>query len=242
MNCCKINTTAYNPNKKVAIGERWPFHNQVLNTPELYKEMVRILFEVERDTDPGLDVDSYMVVYKDKFELYKEWEKYNGQPIKRGIFHVMFEDRNGGNYQMFNEAYQLTKHKYKWYIFTCDDIMVFGDQYYRKILERWDKGVGYVALQGGGEILPDEVQNHVQGSIGLTSRKILEEVCNINGGELPHHKGEWTQEANIAEGEIPFTNKIHGLGYRFVNYNDSQEWKKENLCFPYFNYIRGYEN
>lgn len=235
---CKINTTAYNPNKKVSLNERWPFHSQDLHTPELYKEMVKTLFEVERDTDPGLDVDSYMVVYKDKYDLWKEWEQYAGKPIKRGIFFVIFEERNGGNYQMFNTAYQLTKRMYDWYIFTCDDIMVFGDQYYKKILDRWEDGCGYVALQGGGEILPHEVQNHVQGSIGLTSKKILEEVCAINGGELPHAKGEWTQEANIAEGEIPFTNKIAGLGYHFVNYNDSRTWRKENLCYPYYMYVR----
>lgn len=236
---CKINTTAFNPKKAIKVSEKWPFHNQNLSTPELYKEMVKTLFEVERDTDPGLDMDSYMVVYKDKWNSWKEWEQYDQTAIKRGKFHVIFEERDGGNYQMFNKAYQEIKDKYDWFIFTCDDLMVFGDQYYKKILDRWEEGCGYVALQGGGEILPDEVQNHVHGSIGLTSKKILEEVCAVNGGELPHPKAEpWTQEANIHEGEIPFTNKIHNLGYKFVNYNDSQEWKLENLCYPYFNYIR----
>ena len=234
---CKVNTTAYNPNKKVGFNEKWPFHNQCLNNPERYKEMVDVLFKVEEETDPGVDMDSYMVVYQDKFELYKEWEKYDGKPIKRGKFFVIYESRNGGNYQMFNTAFQMLKDDYDWFLFTCDDIMVFGDQYYKKILDRWEPSCCYVAMQGGAEILPDEVQHHVQGSIGLTSTKILKEVCKINGGELPHHKGEWTQEANIAEGELPFTNKMIELGYHFVSYNTSHEWSLENLCYPYYDYI-----
>jgi hypothetical protein len=238
MTYCKVNTTAYNPGKTIKVGERWPFHNQNLSTPELYKDMVKKLFEIERDTDPGVDMDSYMGVYIDRFNLYREWADYDGRKIKRGKFHVIYEARNGGNYQMFNKVYQLTN--YDWYIFTCDDLMILGDEYYKKILSRWGDGVGYVALQGGGELVEGDVQHHVQGSIGLTSRKILEEVCNINNGELPHPITEpWTQEANIHEGEIPFTNKILELGYRFVNYNDSKEWLKENLCYPYYEYAQG---
>ena len=238
---CKINTTAYNPNKTIKITERWPAHDQDLHTPELYQQMVKALFEVERDTDPGVDMDSYMVVYIDKYGLYKEWAKYDEEPIKRGKFHVIYEARDGGNYQMFNKAYQLIKHNYDYFIFTCDDIMVFGDQYYKKLIDRWNEesGIGYLAVQGGGET--HEPQNHVQGSIGMTTKKILEEVCGINNGELPHPKSEpWTQEANIREGEIPFTHRILELGYRFVNYNNSKTWRRENLCFPYLNYIRNY--
>jgi hypothetical protein len=242
---CKINTTAYNPNKAVKEwGVRsWPFHPQDLHTPELYRKMIVELFEVERDCDPGVDVDSYMVVYKDQWGLWKDWEQYDNQPIKRGTFHVIFEERDGGNYQMFNKAYQMIKDKYEWFIFTCDDIMVFGDQYYKKLLDRWEEAekempkLGYLALQGGGEFKEDEPQNHVQGSIGMTKKSILEEVCAINGGELPHPKAEpWTQEANIHEGEIPFTKKILGLGYHFANYNSDQVWRKSNLCYPYYLY------
>lgn len=215
----------------------WPFHSQDLRTSAKYKRMIETLFEVERDTNPGVDVDSYMVVYKDTYGVYKHWEKYDGLPISRGTFHVLFENRDGGNYQMFDMAYQLIKHRYDWFIFTCDDIMILGDQYYQKILNRWRVGVGYVALQGIGE--NEEGQNHVQGSIGLTSKKILEQVCAINGGELPHSKKTpWTQDNNITEGEIPFTKKILGLGYRFVNYNNSVVWLKENLCYPYYDYIK----
>lgn len=214
----------------------WPFHSQDLRTSLKYKKMIETLFEVERDTDPGVDMDSYMVVYKDTYGVWKRWEKYSGLPIKRGTFRVIFEKRDGGNYQMFNKAYQRVKKKYDWFIFTCDDIMVLGDQYYRKILKRWGTGVGYVALQGIGE--NEEGQHHVQGSIGLTSKKILEQVCVINGGELPHSKKvPWTQDNNITEGEIPFTKKIIDLGYRFVNYNDSIVWLKENLCYPYYDYV-----
>jgi hypothetical protein len=231
---CKINATAYNPNKKVSTGERWPLHPQDLHTPELYKRMIEVLFQVEKDTDPGVDMDSYMVVYEDKFGLYKEWEKYDNQPIKRGTFYVLFEKRNGGCYQMFDMAYQEIKDKYDWFIFTCDDVMVFGDQYYKKILDRWEDNCGYVALQGGG----DYPQHHVQGSIGLTSKEVLEKVCSMNGGELPHAEGEWKQENEIAEGELPFTNKILECGYHFVPYNDSKTWDKENLCYPYYLYAR----
>ena len=238
---CKINTTAYNPKKKIWNGGSWPFHSQDLGTPEKYKKMIETLFEIERDTDPGVDMDSYMVVHPDKDGVHQEWQKYDRQPIKRGTFYVIYEPRDGGNYQMFNTCWQRVKDSYDWFIFTCDDIMVFGDQYYAKILERWGNGVGFVALQGGGDpATPDEPQHHVQGSIGLTSGEILKQVADGNNGELPHSKAEkWVQENNIREGEIPFTQRILYLGYHFVNYNDSKEWKKENLCYPYYDYIEG---
>ena len=240
---CKINTTAFNPKKTIKEWggvDSWPFHGQDLHSPKLYRQMIDTLFDVERDTDPGVDMDSYMVVYKDEGNEWVNWEQYDNQPIKRGTFHVIFEERDGGNYQMFNKAYQLLRNDYDWFIFTCDDIMVFGDQYYKRFLERWaeEENIGYLALQGGGDNPTEtEQQSHVQGSIGMTSKKILEEVCAINGGELPHPKTEpWTQDANIHEGEIPFTHKILELGYRFYNYDGEKKWSKNNFCYPYYLY------
>lgn len=235
MKSCKIVGTVYNPSKAVKEGWPWPYHSQKLNSPKLYIQMIEKLVEIEKEFDPGMEVDTYFIVFKDTFDLWKEWEKYDNTPKNKGTIHIIFEEKDGGVYLMYNRGFQELKKDYEWFIFTCDDIVVFGDQYYKKILDKWIDGCGYIALQGISTL--EEFDHHVQGSIGLTHRDILNKVCEINNGELPHAKGDWKQEAEIHQGEIPFTHKILDLGYHFIRYNDVDTWDKKNLCFPYYNLV-----
>ncbi len=225
---CKIIATAFNPNRSQRGIMNWPFHGQVLHTPERYIALIKKTIEFETTYDPGVPVDTYVVVYQDEIGIWKEWLPYDKTPTKSGTLNIILEVDDGGVYRGYNRGYFENKDKYDWFIFTPDDIMVFGDQYYKKILDKWTYECGYIGLQG---VTP----NHVQGSIGLTHNYILQKLAKDSGGELPHHKGKWQQEHDINEGEIPFTNRIQMLGYKLVPYNESQEWNPNNLCMPYHN-------
>ncbi len=229
MKACKIIATAFNPKRVVKNQQNWPHHGQQLNNHPLYIEMIGFLVNIERTHDPGMEVDTYIYVYKDSMDIWKEWMQFDKTPTKGGMMHIVVEEENGGNYMMFNNAYQTLKGEYEWFMYTVDDVVIFGDQYYRRIKDCWAEGVGYVALQGFTDV-------HVQGSIGLTHRDVLAKVCEINGGVLPHAKGPWTQEANIHEGELPFTGKVLDAGFKFVSFNESTVWHKDNLCYPYYNF------
>lgn len=226
---CKIIATAFNP-KRIQKGfQAWPHHGQVLDTPETYIKLVHKTIELEVNQDPGLPMDTYVVVYADPWNVYEEWRQYDGLETKRGHLYLMFIEEDGGSYLMYNQAYQSLRIRYDWFLFTCDDILVLGQDYYLKVLEKWKWNTGYIGLQGVGD--------HVQGSIGLTHTHVLSKVCDINNGELPHPKGQFVQERNIHEGELPFTYKVREAGFDLISFNDSTEWNLDNLCFPYHNYI-----
>lgn len=232
MKACKIIATAFNPTRIVKSAQPWPHHGQILNTRATYVRMVYKLVELEETYDPGMRVDTFVMVYKDKEGVYKEWAQFNGIKTPGGRLKVVFVGTDSGCYHLYNKGFQINKKKYDWFLFTCDDVCVFGDQYYKRIKDKWKKGYGYIGLQGVTE-------DHVQGSIGLTKRSVLNAVCKVNKGVLPHPKGKWQQERNIHEGEIPFTEKIQALGFKLVPFNDSTTWDKANLCYPYHNLLYG---
>ncbi len=227
---CKIIATAFNPKRVVKGPQAWPHHGQVLNTPELYRGLVRKTIELEVNEDPGIEMDTFIMVYEDPDGVWKEWEQYQGISTKRGKLTIVFEKEDGGGYLLFHKAYKMLREKYRWFLFTCDDVMVFGQDYFKQILEKWTWDTGYIGLQGAGE-------SHVQGSIGLTHVYVLDQVALNNNGELPHPKGPFVQERNIHEGEIPFTHRITFLGLKLYPFNDSEKWDKNNLCYPYHNLI-----
>lgn len=202
---------------------------QVLSTPILYLELVNLLARTEIETNPGERVDTFIMVYKDPEEVYKEWLKYDKREMPRGYLHIVLQETDGGCYEMYNNGFQMNKDDYEWFIFTPDDVFILGDGYRTEMDKRWTDNAGFIAMQGMND------SPHVQGSIGLTHRDILQQVCELNNGELPHPKGTFLQERNIAEGEIPFTHMIHNLGYDLIKFNDSEKWSMENYCMPYHN-------
>ncbi len=229
MATCKVIATAFSQKRAVKPATNWPYHSQILSTEALYSEMVRKLAKLEMTEDPGEPMDTFIMVYKDEWGAYKEWLQYDQKPTVRGTMNIVVVEEDGGCYLLYDRGFQINREKYEWFLITCDDVCLLGENYLTKIKEKWTPYAGYIAMQGLND------SPHVHGSIGLTHRNILDQVCEINNGELPHPKGVFVQEANILYGERPFTNLIHQLGYELVKFNDSEEWKRDNLCMPYHN-------
>lgn len=227
MSTAKIIATAFSQKRAVKPATNWPYHSQILSTETLYSEMVKKLAKLEMTEDPGEPMDTFIYVYVDEWGSWREWVKYDGMDTVRGHLFIKLIKEDGGCYLMYNQGYQDNKDRYEWFLITCDDVCILGQDYLTKIKSKWKEGAGYIALQGLND------SPHVQGSIGLTHRDILNKVCEINNGELPHPKGKFVQERNISEGEHPFTNMIHNLGFELVKYNDSEKWDRKNLCMPY---------
>lgn len=228
MASCKIIATAFSQKRAIKPASNWPYHSQILSTEALYSEMVRKLAKLEMTEDPGEPMDTFIIVYKDEWGAWKEWLQYDKNPTKQGTLNVVIEERDGGCYLMYNEGFQINKDKYEWFLITCDDVCILGENYLTKIKEKWTPQAGYIALQGLND------SPHVHGSIGLTHRDILQKVCDMNGGTLPYPPvGKFVQEDNILYGERPFTHMIHELGYELIKYNESEKWDRNNLCMPY---------
>jgi len=227
MPTAKIIATAFSQRRAIKPASNWPYHSQILSTENLYSELVTKLAKLEMTEDPGEPMDTFIIAFKDEWGAYKQWLQYDGKSTKRGVLHIVIEEEDGGCYLQYNKGFQMNKDKYEWFLITCDDVCILGQNYLTKIKSKWTEKAGYIALQGLND------SPHVQGSIGLTHRDILQKVCDMNNGELPHPKGVFSQERNISEGEHPFTNMIHQMGYELIKYNNSEKWDRNNLCMPY---------
>lgn len=233
MPTAKIIATAFSQKRAIKPATNWPYHSQILSTETLYAEMVRKLAKLETEEDPGEPMDTFIIAYQDEWGAYKQWKEYDGRKTKQGTLHIVFTKEDGGCYLQYDLGFQINRDKYEWFIFTPDDVCILGQDYLVKMKSKWTEYAGFIAMQGMND------SPHVHGSIGMTHKNILEQVCEVNNGELPHPKGEFLQERNITEGERPFTNIIHKLGYELIKYNESEKWDRKNLCMPYHN-IKAY--
>lgn len=114
---------------------------------------------------------------------------------------------------------------------TIEHDIKLSIQYDKKMITHKDAfnlHTGLLPEYGGCSILYHTIK------IGLSNRKILNEVVAING-KLPCPEGEWDKTKAIREGEIPFTNIIHNMGYKMERMGKFDGWDIRNYCLPYYN-------
>jgi len=211
----------------------YPAHNQVENTADLVLKMMQDLVAMETGQQAGLPVDIYIMNNDVGYELGNDWlNTINGTRTQNGHIYVIHRDNKGGSFGGYHEAYMALRHKYEWFLFTEDDLFIFGDQYYKKAIEHFEKdNLGFLSLIGIGH---RDDNPHAHGGVGLTHRRILDQVVTVRG-ELPHAKDWFDKSSVISQGEIPFTNVIYKMGHKLDVYG-VDSWDKNNLMLPYFNY------
>ncbi len=221
----KVIVCAYNPDRLVRTGCKYPDHNQELSTWEDHELMFSKIIEVELNHDAGVPVDTLIVCNNDCCGFF---DKYNGVKTKNGKIIVRYRNNIGGSFGGYSYAYQ--NFKYRTYLFTEDDLIVFGDHYYKKILDRMEtEKADFVALLG---ISPNgRFPEHAHGGIGVATRETLDAIAV--DGELPYHHGEWQHSLVIYSGEIPFTNNMLKSGKKMIYYG-KEEWSADNLLLPYY--------
>lgn len=211
----------------------YPAHNQVEDTKELVLEMLKKLVALEMTQEAGVPMDIYIMNNDVEYELGNDWlNSIHGSKTKDGHIYVIHRANNGGSFGCYNDAYVKLRSKYEWFLFTEDDLFVFGDNYYKKLITKFNEyRVGFLALIGIGH---RDDNAHAHGGVGLTHRDILDQVFTVYG-KLPHAKEAFSKASAIRDGEIPFTNVINKMGYKLQVYG-SDEWDKDNLLLPYYNF------
>ena len=235
---CKVISICLKADGDVRTNVSFPAHNQDAPTSEKMLEMVKDLYELEINQDAGCDVDVYFVNNNIGFKEGNEWlDSIHGTKTKNGYLYVIHRANIGGSFGAYNHAYQELKNKYEYFLFTEEDLFVFGKEYYTKALDRYrELDIGFLSF-----IDVERRRNpvHCHGGVGLTSKRILEKVEEIHGC-LPHSGEEFNKIKTIREGEIPFTNTIHKLGYEMARMGEVEDWNEKNNLLPYFNYKRLY--
>lgn len=235
---CKVVSICLKNDGDVRTNVTFPAHNQNCGTSAEMLTMVKELYDLEINQDAGCDVDIYFINNDVGFKEGNDWlDSINGTKTKNGTLFVLHRENIGGSFGAYDFAYQTLKNKYEYFLFTEEDLFIYGKDYYKKALDE------YIGMNEGFLAFIDVERRsnpvHAHGGVGLVSRKVLKEVEAIHGC-LPHSKVEFDKAKVIREGEIPFTNTIFKLGYGLALMGKSQEWDEKNYILPYFNYKRLY--
>jgi hypothetical protein len=231
MKCVKVIVAAINLDRfeRPANQMKYPHHPQWKID---LKEQLKI-WEVQRRAmmiDGGMDFDTLVVC--NGWGAFLQWADYDGMKTANGVLKVVWRKNSGGSFGGYNWAFRNTD--YDGFIFTEDDIIVAGENYYKRLVETMhsENRVGYVCLIGASR---KEDTRHCHGGVGFTTRKRLK--LNVDKrGDLPFpHALGWNQREAIRKGEIPFTNGIREQGYKLICIPEiTRQWDFINFCKPYW--------
>lgn len=235
----KVIATTFNDRtcRLPARGElAYPNHYQDVDGAEDNLRRLKDIVAFEQEQTPGTFLDVVIVTSGKPFKEGDEYLKsIDGMELPYGKLRTLKRDTNiGWSFGAYDAAYKAFKDEYRYWIFTEDDILVGGENYYKNLIEKYNEkeGTGFVALIN---VVNHTYGIHASGGVGITHTRILSELEKLCKG-IPHAKTDVRQDV-IMEGEVAFTNNILALGYDLVTYGNGNEWNyKKNLCVPYFNY------
>lgn len=202
-------------------------HSQNFPSRESILDLINFTVRIEENAKPGASVDLIIVNNDAGWREGNEFlDRLHGRQFGHGKVHVIHRENFGRSFGGYNHAFKLLRNKYDYFIFTEDDILVARDGYASIAIKTFlnVRNCGFVAYQGITDValdLPrgDAISAH--GGVGLSSTKVLDDVVQ-HYGVLPHVEKKSSQAHLdiIRNGEIPFTNKIHKLGYQLVSVPD----------------------
>lgn len=216
---CSVNLERY-----IRVGCKYPDHNQDIQSLEDHFKMFQAIIDLELSQDAGVPCDILIVENGGCNDFFR---KYNGKNTKNGKIIVRKRPNEGGSFGAYSFAYE--HFKYDTYLFTEDDLFIYGDEYYKKLLDKMEKEqADFVAVIGLS--VGDKHPTHAHGGVGLAKRSTLDKIAV--GKKLPHPKGRWARAEAIAFGEIPFTNNMISQGLKVIQYG-THDWHPNNLIMPY---------
>lgn len=230
MKYAKVIVTAKNLNRFERKLVPYPHHQQWPISTYEQEKIWDIIRHIEQTVDGGMDFDS--VIICNGIDAFLWWKKYDGEKTANGVFRVIGRTNDWGSFGGYSHAYQFTD--YDAFLFTEDDILIWGERYYARIVEEFNAqdNAGFLGLIG---VSKNPNWTHCHGGVGYTTREIMK--CNEDeNGELPHpQKRGWDQSRAVRYGEYPFTHNLVTKGYDLVGLRwHERVWDKKNLCKPYW--------
>lgn len=227
INCCKVITTfiGHRPFRspvgstvgKRRFGNHFQTHGNTAGVLEMLEEVYRL----ECELDPGIPMDTILVCNgRWPEEANKFIEMINESRTVRGTLRVVDRVNTGLSFGGYSHAFGLFKDKYKFWIFTEDDILYIKPDYAAASLEFMrKKKCHFVAPL---RINDRHRRPHCYGGVGFTKRGVLDKVAAHFGGKLPYHDqkpriqadGGFKHHLFVRHGEIALTTTIVELGMR----------------------------
>lgn len=228
---CKVIVVCANTERKERAFHGYPHHPQFVKGIETLHEMWRVIDHVEMTQDAGVPMDT--VVVCNGGGAYDWWKDKDGLNTRNGNYVVLKRPNNGGSFAGYNHAYRNTD--YFGYLFTEEDIIIFGEDYYKRLIRRFrqKKDAGFICLidASQGRVYPV----HCHGGVGFTTRDQLKLVEDENG-DLPYPKMKgWNQKRAVKYGEAPFTNCYLQKGLALFRMKEhKREWCWENFAKSFY--------
>lgn len=241
---CKVIAVSFG-GREVRKEARYTEHPQNITSASEALDMLKDVIELESTWDAGEPVDLIVVNSDRGFpEGNRYIESIDGQKTRNGIIRAYTRPNVGWSFGSYDDAFKKYGKLYDKWIFTEDDIIIGGDNYAKKLSDRWNEiegvriKIGFLSLIG---VIKHPYGIHCGGGVGMSSREVLDSVVE-RFGSLPHHDGigdesldpERIKNLVIVNGEVAFTNKMDGMGYYLFEYGSCKGWNlEENLCVPY---------
>ena len=229
MKDCKVIVVCGNPIRDVRPKGSCQFHHhpQTIQTVEDLYGLWEVILEIETTVDGGVPFDT--IIMCNGSEAFEWWKEYDGTPTKNGTLRVIERRNHGGSFAGYDHAYRHLD--YNGYLFTEEDILVFGPEYYKQFKERYHEQPGFVCAVGISR--GKRFERHCHGGVGYTERKVLDAVADEHGRlPYPHRKG-WHRGTTILQGEIPFTSRVTKCGYELLElHGHISDWVTTNQCMP----------
>lgn len=194
-------------------------------------DLLRRIVTLECETDPGTNCDIIVVNSDAGWACGNSYlESIDGTPTFAGQLRILRRDTFGGRYGAFNAAFETFRHEYRYWLFVRDVVIVTGDRYFARLIDRFDQqpNTGFVALHGIGKA----GLRYARGGAGVSRGDVLDAVHRA-WGSLPHRRLNETQdpESIFTWGEVMFTGVMTRMGYVLVDAPgfdlppDSPEWR-----------------
>lgn len=211
-------------------------------TADSVLELVKLVVSLEKSVDPGVPLDTIIINNDVGFEPGNSYLKsINGAKTRTGYLYSYSRENFGRSFGGYNDAFSKFRHKYDYFIFTEDDVLLNGNNYALSALEQIESKpeVGFVAFLGVSDrgIVKGGTFRlvHAHGGVGISKTKVLDQIFQRDGS-LPYSScpSEQGIEEIIIHGEVPFTNEIAKLGYSL------EPLRKELKVYEFaFDYSRG---
>jgi len=224
-NCCKVivtfighrptRTPTVSTNGRCRSGNHFQDHGDATGVLEMLEEVRRL----ECELDSGMPMDTVLVCNGGWPSEANEFiNSIDGTKTAGGVWKILERDNTGLSFGGYSYAFELLRNKYKYWIFTEDDVLFVKPGYASDSLKAMrDNRCHYVTPL---RICDRHRCPHVTGGIGFTRRYVLDRVAEQFGGKLPYadmvpnirSDGGFKHSKFCIRGEVALTNTIVQLG------------------------------
>ena len=213
-------------------------HSQNFPDEESVLELVKLNYELECQSDPGVECDTIIVNNDIGWEKGNDYLKsIDNTKTYGGRLKVLNRKNYGRSFGGYNRAFEVFRDDYDYWIFTEDDILIIKEKYFETCIKAYEAcdNVGFVAIQGLSHIGLGKPVLHAHSGAGITHIGVLNTLYN-KLGMLPHSREDESQSYNaiIENGEMAFTHEIYKLGYQLTTVG-----LKTPLYIYAYDYLRG---